>query len=155
MKLSNHQRDTSLLLLVVFLASTPSVVSSFLTKSVSDNNHVLLFPRHTRPGVLVVTTQPRSSYKNILQWRGGGVAAPFSSSGTSRDASLEQFAGPASDLFGNMITPASILCGAIIPLCFASGLEFDGPADESKFRKGAYHSQVCHILTLLLSLTQK
>ena len=55
---------------------------------------------------------------------------------SARDAHLEQFAPAASGLFGNMITPASILCGAIIPLCFASGLDFEGPEDEAKLPKG-------------------
>mgnify|MGYP005725300535 FL=1 len=46
---------------------------------------------------------------------------------------LDQFAPAAAVLFGNMITPASILGGAIIPISFASGLNFNGDKNESKF----------------------
>ena len=54
---------------------------------------------------------------------------------TSRQAILGQYASEAAALFGNMITPASILGGAIIPVSFASGLDFYGDKDESKFAK--------------------
>ena len=56
---------------------------------------------------------------------------------TRRDASLllDQYAPAAAALFGNMITPASILGGAIVPIAFASGLDFIGDKDESKFAK--------------------
>ncbi|KAG7346204.1 hypothetical protein IV203_005272 [Nitzschia inconspicua] len=56
-------------------------------------------------------------------------------SSTSQNANLVQYADAASSLFSNMITPASILCGAIIPLCFGSGIDYNGPASESKFEK--------------------
>lgn len=57
--------------------------------------------------------------------------------GTRREASLylDQYAPAAAALFGNMITPASILGGAIVPIAFASGLDFVGDKDESKFAK--------------------
>ena len=48
---------------------------------------------------------------------------------------LGQYAPAAAALFGNMITPASILGGAIIPMSFASGLDFIGDEGESKFAK--------------------
>ena len=48
---------------------------------------------------------------------------------------LGQYAPAAAALFGNMITPASILGGAIIPMSFASGLDFTGDEGESKFAK--------------------
>lgn len=56
------------------------------------------------------------------------------SSTTAMQGSLEQFAPDAAKLFGNMITPASIMAGAIMPLGFASQLDFNGDAaKESKF----------------------
>lgn len=39
-------------------------------------------------------------------------------------AALAQYAGKASTLFSNMVTPASILAGALVPIAFASGLSF-------------------------------
>ena len=54
---------------------------------------------------------------------------------TTRQAALDQYAPAAVALFGNMITPASILGGAIIPISFTSGLDFYGDKDESKFAK--------------------
>jgi len=48
---------------------------------------------------------------------------------------LAQYAPAAASLFGNMITPASILGGAIMPMAFASGLSFYGDQDESRFAK--------------------
>jgi hypothetical protein len=46
---------------------------------------------------------------------------------------LGQYAPAVAALFGNMITPAAILGGAIIPISFASGLDFIGDKDETKF----------------------
>lgn len=62
------------------------------------------------------------------------TAAPVVPSTTAMKGSLQQFAPEAAKLFGNMITPASIMAGAIMPLGFASQLDFKGdPANESKF----------------------
>ena len=132
---TNKLPSTAFLILAAFLAVTPSAVSSFLANG-SCHSKQGLAQRYAQP-VTHSRLPPPLSIDNVLKWRGGSNKKglnPFSST-TARDASLQQFAGPASNLFGNMITPASILCGAIIPLCFASGLDFDGPADESKFRK--------------------
>jgi len=52
---------------------------------------------------------------------------------TIQNASLAQYAPAAATLFGNMIVPASILGGAIIPMSFASGLDFYSDKNESKF----------------------
>ena len=48
---------------------------------------------------------------------------------------LAQFAPEAAKLFGNMITPASIMGGAIVPIGFTAGLDFYGSKGESKFAK--------------------
>jgi len=58
---------------------------------------------------------------------------PVKNNKTIHHASLAQYAPAAAALFGNMIVPASILGGAIMPISFASGLDFDGDKNESKF----------------------
>lgn len=58
---------------------------------------------------------------------------PAKNNKTVQNASLAQYAPAAATLFGNMIVPASILGGAIIPMSFASGLDFYGDKDDSKF----------------------
>lgn len=70
--------------------------------------------------------------------RGGGdtEATEMSQFATAATAvAVAQYAPAAASLFGNMITPASILGGAIIPISFASGLAFYGDEDKSKFAK--------------------
>jgi hypothetical protein len=89
-----------------------AVVSSFLTK---DND---------------VSVMKKPPFRNQIEFDVRTTAPP--------KASLEQFAPAAADLFGNMITPASILCGAIIPISFASGLDFNSGPNESKFGKGVF-----------------
>ena len=70
-----------------------------------------------------------------LKTRGGGDDNHKSSTHLPFGAVGAQYAPAAASLFGNMITPASILGGAIIPISFASGLAFYGDGDESKFAK--------------------
>ena len=55
-------------------------------------------------------------------------------------ASLQQYAPDAASLFGNMITPASILAGGLVTMTFASGLPFKPNKHESKFATLLRHS---------------
>lgn len=53
---------------------------------------------------------------------------------------VAQFAPEAASLFGNMITPASIMAGALVPIGFTAGLGFDSSSSsESKFARTLRH----------------
>jgi hypothetical protein len=54
------------------------------------------------------------------------------SEGSSTELKLQQFAPAASKLFSNMITPASILAGAMVPIGFVAPLAFRVTENESK-----------------------
>jgi len=93
-----------------------------------------------------------STEKTIRLIRGGSDATYQ----TQLDAHLAQYSGAVSSLFGNMITPASILGGAIIPIAFASGLDYVGSKDETKFaqflRKVFPLVAVASLLSMLISV---
>mmetsp|Transcript_12784 Transcript_12784/g.27749 ORF Transcript_12784/g.27749 Transcript_12784/m.27749 type:complete len:280 (-) Transcript_12784:149-988(-) len=87
---------------------------------------------------------PLAKTENFRRRRGGSdnnnedeatAMIRFDTSQRASAAAIGQYAPAAASLFSNMITPASILGGAIIPMSFASGLAFSGDEDESKFAK--------------------
>ena len=114
-------------MIILLLASVwTTVVSSFLVpKSIHPRNKATSFP-----------SSPLSIRGGDKDGGGGGNNILKKITSSAQGASMAQYADAASGLFSNMITPASILCGAIVPLCFASGLDFDGPDGESQFQKG-------------------
>jgi hypothetical protein len=120
---------TTLILLALFWTTAPTVVSSFLVPSQNHVHHMTTtnVPWKIRGG--------GNNNDDKISNGGGSILQKITSSSTAHQANLAQYADAASSLFSNMITPASILCGAIIPLCFASGLEYDGPDSETKFQK--------------------
>jgi hypothetical protein len=96
-------------------------------------------------------SRSRSSDDIIKRLRGG-----CDTSGGGSELSLAQYADAVSSLFGNMITPASILGGAIIPIAFSSGLDYKGSKDETKFaqflRKVFPLVSVASLLSMLISV---
>jgi len=72
---------------------------------------------------------------------------------TAMHASLEQFAPQAVSLFQNMITPASILSGAIVPMAFASAVPIKSEDATENRRSWVLMRKVYNVAALLSLLS--